>query len=533
MPQRNTDDIPLPDDPAALKALVRELLQSHREQRQQLDGLQARLDLLLRRLYGPRAERIDPNQQLLFMDVAAAPTPVAQPDPTSTPEPARKRRGHGRQRLPDHLPRERVVHELPEAERLCPCCQRPRQAISTETSEQLDYRPASLFILEHVRQTYVCTTCQGTDTSAPSTFVTAPKPADPIARGLPGPGLLAHVIVCKYSDHLPLHRLEGIFARQGVRLSRTTLCDWMAECATLLRPLTQRMAALICQGRVIHVDDTPVPVRQPGRNTTASGSLWDYLGDHSAPYVVYDFTLGRVQSGPVKFLRDFTGYLQADAYSGYDVLYQDGRILEVACWAHARRKFYEARQSDSERSHRVLGWIRQLYDVERQIREESQEQGLDRAGQWTLGRQRRQERSLPLLSGMRPWLEEQRANVLPKSPLGEAIGYALNHWEALVRYTSEGFLSIDNNAAEQSLRAIAVGRGNWLFCGSVAGGHTAAVLYSLTQSCRRLGLDPWAYLREVLTKVPRDPGDLDRWLPDRWAARGRVESTDPSAVPTN
>ncbi len=529
------DEPALPDDVAGLKAMLHEVLQTNREQRQQLDHLQARLDQLLRRLYGPRAERIDPAQSLLFgipQPEPAAASPL-ESEPTAS---SRKRRGHGRQKLPDHLRRQRVVHELSEAERLCPCCRQPRQVISSQTSEQLDYQPASLFIVEHVRLTYVCNSCQNPmeDRSdlAPepvgSTFATAPKPAQPIERGLPGPGLLAHVVVSKYGDHLPLNRLEEIFGRQGVHLSRQTLCDWMADCAELLRPLTTLMKQRILAGRVISTDDTGVPVLQPGKGSTASGALWVYAGDESAPYVVYDFTMGRAGSGPQQFLEGFTGYLQADAFTGYDSLFGPGGMREVACWAHARRKFYDARSSDSERAHRMLGWIRQLYAVEKQAGEQTAKEHLGLEASWVVRKRLRQEQSLPLLTAMSQWLEEEKNKVLPKSPMGEALGYARNHWAAFVRYTSEGFLGIDNNLAERSLRAIAVGRKNWLFAGSEKGGQTAAVLYSVTQSCRRLGLNSFVYLRELLTALPglASP-ELSMWLPDQWATRCQAESRPP------
>jgi len=527
----STSELALPDDAFELKAMLHEVLQTNREQSRQLEQLQARLDLLLRRLYGRQAERVDPAQMLLFAD---APPQPAETKPEPEPEqPARKRRGHGRQKLPDHLPRRRVVHELPEAERPCPCCQKPRQAISSQTSEQLDYQPASLFIVEHVRLTYVCTACQKTTApDAPvgpigSTFATAPKPAQPIERGMAGPGLLAHVVVSKYSDHLPLNRQQEIFGRHGVHLSRKTLCDWMADCADLLHPLTRLMAERILAGRVIHTDDTSLPV-QVGEGKTRDGALWVYAGDESARYVVYDFTMGRVHSGPQHFLAGFTGFLQADAFTGYDRLFGLGGMTEVACWAHARRKFYDARASDGERSHRMLGWIRQLYAVEREAGEETEKAKLDLEASWVLRKGLRQEKSLPLLTTIGEWLAQQQGKVLPKSPMGEAIGYARNHWAAFLNYTREGFLAIDNNLAERSLRAIAVGRKNWLFAGSERGGRTASVLYGMTQSCRRLGLNTFAYLRDLLTALPGlAGGELSEWLPDRWSARGRAELDAP------
>lgn len=560
-----------PDEPALLKAMLIEVLAALRDSRRESEQLRNRLDQLLRRLYGTRSERLDPNQLLLFPDLGTAPeTPsAAETEAPSAPSGSgQRRRGHGRQTLPRHLPRERRVYELSAAERVCPCCGQERQVIGQERSEQLDYVPASLQVIEHIRLTYACHRCAGTappeatpvpalplspppakevgaDTSSAPPVVpatvspirTAAKPAPPLARALAAPGLLAYVIVSKFGDHLPLYRLERIFARQGMSLARSTMGDWLAACAELLQPLYQRLVQEVLQSWVIQTDDTPVRVLHDDRDRTRQGRVWDYWGDAYHPYVVYAYTPNREQTGPQQFLGDFRGYLQADAYTGYDALFATGRILEVGCWAHARRKFYDIRLTDPERSLYALGVIRQLYQVEKQVDEQIAARGLSQEAGWWLRLQLRHEQATPRLTSFRHWLEEQRAVVLPKSPLMEAVGYALNQWAALVRYTTQGYLAIDNNAAERALRAVAVGRKNYLFFGSDGGGTTAAVLYTFVQSCQRLGIEPWRYLRDVLERLPSWPAErLPELLPDRWAQAQRAATTgppapDPSASP--
>ncbi len=531
----------LPDDPALLKAMLAELLRALRDSRREGEQLRARLDALLRRLFGPRAERLDPGQLLLFAEMPtepAPPPPATESPPMTNGRPARP--GHGRAPLPRHLPRDRRVHELSAAERACPCCGQPRRVIGQEVSEQLDYVPASLRVIEHVRLTYACAGCSAlsaaaagrapADGEAPPTIATAAKPPPPIAKGLPGAGLLAHVIVSKYGDHLPLYRLEHIFARQGVPLARSTLCAWLPACAELLRPLYEVLRQRVLQAWTIQTDDTPVPVQDATRGRTRPGRVWVYWGDATQPYVVYAYTPTREQAGPQGFLADYLGYLQADAYSGYDVLYATGRISEVGCWAHARRKFYEAQATDPERALWVLGVIRQLYRVEKEADDEIARRCLPLQQGWWLRLRLRQEQAVPLLTRLCQWLREQQGQVLPKSPIGEAIGYALNQWAALWRYVTQGYLQIDNNAAERALRAIAVGRKNYLFFGSDAGGETAAVLYTFVQSCKRLAIEPWRYLRDLLERLPSWPGErLEEMLPDRWAEAQRQAATGPPA----
>jgi transposase len=498
---------PLPDDLAVCHRMIQELLLTLREQRHENESLQHRLDQLLRRLYGPRAERINPEQLALFAELLQAETPpAAAPEPKPEEAPTRQAKPHGRRKPPREFPRDRRVYELSEAERRCPCCGETRAPIGEECSEQLDYKPASLFVVEHVRITYLCQHCKGE-------LATAPKPPQPIDKGLPGPGLLAQVVVSKYHDHLPLHRQERIFERQGFLLNRSTTCQWMAACAALLQPLYALMVARVLASKAIHADDTPVPVLDETRNTTRRGHLWVYLGDKDHPYNVFDFMPNHSRDGPLNFLAGFRGFLQADAYSGYEALYKNGAIVEVACWAHTRRYFFEAKESDAARAHQALAFIRQLYAVEDQGRD------LDSRARAAL----RQEQARPILDTFRAWFDAQMSAadnpVLPKSPMGQAIAYARTNWEALCRYTTDGDLAIDNNAAERALRAVVTGRKNWLFAGSDAGGRTAAVLYSFTSSCQRHKLDSFAYLRDLFTRLPTHPAEcLADLLPDRWSA---------------
>jgi hypothetical protein len=301
-----------------------------------------------------------------------------------------------------------------------------------------------------------------------------------------------------------------------VDISRSTLSDWMAQCAELCTPLYELMKQRVLKSRVIHNDDTPVPVLAPKTGKTKTGRLWASVGDAANPYNVFNYTTDRSRDGPEQFFKGYKGWLQVDAYSGYEGLFTTGDIREVACWAHARRKFYDARTTDAERSHVILGMIRGLYEVEDEVAKIADEAAKSRY---------RRQHSRPLLIKIKRLLKPYKDQVLPKSPIGEAIGYALNNWRALNRYVLFGFLSIDNNVAERTLRGIAIGRKNYLFLGSDAGGNTAAVLYSLVSTCERHGIDPWAYLRDALTRLPELPAErLEDLLPDVWAKAQRAQS---------
>ncbi len=496
----------LPVDVGGCHALIAELVQELDLRDRRLRQMQHRLEELLRWRYGQRSERIDPNQ--LFFDALAAiqsPAPEAAPPPPDLSAQPSPRPGHGRKPLPRNLPRRRVVFDLSAEQQHCPHCAERLQPIGEEVSERLEYVPASLTVIEEACQKYAC--------PKGCTVVTAPKPMAPIEKGLPGPGLLAHVAVSKYADHLPLARQEGMFRRQGVELARSTMCDWMSAGAELTVPLYQLLKQQVLCSKAIQTDDTPVAVFDPEGSRTRTGRIWTYVGDEDHPYIVYDYTPTRRHEGPEAFLKDYEGYLQADAYSGYEPLLEDaGRdLIEVACWAHARRKFYVAQSSDLMRSMVMLAYVRLLYDVEREAK------GRELTGE--ARRLLRQEKSVPLLDGIERYLLAEQPKVLPKSPIGEAIGYALGNWTALKRYTQDGDLEIDNNGAERSLRGIAVGRKNWMFYGSDKGGQTAAILTSFTATCKRLHIDPFTYLRDVFERISAHPAHrLAELLPDQWKA---------------
>lgn len=500
----------LPDSLEECHALIEAL-------RGALEENAKRIDYLLRRLFGTKSERIDPNQLTLFhVEENAAPAPPEAGDGDEPPAGPR-RKGHGRKPFPDSLPRRRVEHDVAPEEKVCPECGAEKTRFGEDISEQLEYIPASLYVIEHVRPKYACPCCQ-------EHVSQAAKPAQPIEKGSAGPGLIAHVLTSKYCDHLPLHRQEGIFRRQGIEISRKTLCGWTLQSAAVFAPVYFAMMDEVLKSRVIHTDDTPVQVQdQEKKRATRKAYLWPYLGDADHPYTVFDYTSTRNKEGPAAFLESFTGtednprYLQCDAYPGYDGLFTEQRhLLEVGCWAHARRKFHDARTSDPVRAHQALLKIGALYDVERGARGN----GLDDKALLSL----RHEQSRPVLADIHDWLVAVKRDVLPKSPMGQAVDYALKNWDALTRYAGAPFLAIDNNAAERAVRAIALGRKNWLFFGADSGGKAAAVHFSLIATARRHAVEPFAYLRDLLTRIPTHPQSrIHELFPDHWKARAQED----------
>ena len=474
---------------------------------------------LLRRISGSRQERIDPDQLMLFTpdDLRVMADDMALPEghehavnseEDEASSSRRRRKGHGRRPLPASLPREEVLHELAAEERRCPCCGDVRQEIGREMSEQLEFVPASFKVLVHVRVKYACRHCQ-------EHVAMAPKPAQPIDKGLPGPGLMAHTVLAKYSDHMPLYRQEDEAARHGLVLRRSTLCDWVAAAADLVEPLYLRMCQWVLLSRVVHTDDTSVKLLDPSLRQARTARFWAYIGDADHPYSVYDFTTSRERDGPANFLAGFRGYLQADAYGGYNGIFlqSGGAIQEVACWTHCRRYWWEARTSDSRRAHQALAYIARLYKIEEQLTDASDEQR----------RAARQEHARPILEQFGRWLDDEQREVLPKSPIAAAFTYTRNQWQALQRYTEAGFLSIDNNLSERTVKTPAIGRKNWLFVASETGGHRAARLFSLTASCKANCVEPFAYLRDIFARLPQlgdspSAEQLDELLPDRWLA---------------
>ncbi|MCY2931610.1 MAG: IS66 family transposase [Planctomycetota bacterium] len=522
----------LPDDPKLLKEMIVQrdaaIEQIKQEAAQRIAAMeqkhQAEIAAVLRRFYGPRSERFDPRQLLLFgvrVDTMPLDTPSIEEDAGQKLVTRRARHKHGRTHLPEHLPRVPIEHDLSEDEKKCPCCGTTRHRIGQEVSEQLECIPASLKVLRHIRYKYACRQCESNALNPQ--IETATKTPQPIEKGLPGPGLMAYVITSKRGDHLPLYRLEHIFARQGVEVARSTMSAWEFAAGDLTRPLVQLMGQRVRQSAVVHTDDTRVPIQAPGTGRCRSGRLWAYLGDRDHPYTVYDYTPDRTRAGPSRWLDNFTGYLQADAYGGYDGIYCKGTVIEVACWAHGRRKYFDAKDTDARRAAEMLAMVRELYAVEHQASE--QFAALAAAPGKTIPSDQadavrlalRQEHSAPILQRIKTWLDTEGPLVLPRSPMAAAITYTLNQWDALNVYTTRGFLAIDNNAAERAMKRVAIGRKNWLFAGNDRAAANAAILYSLIASAERHGLDPQAYLTSVLAKIASTPiTQLDQFLPDVW-----------------
>jgi transposase len=412
-------------------------------------------------------------------------------------EKQRKKRG-GRQPLAKHLTRERIVHDLAESEKHCNCCGKDLRLIEEETSERYDYIPASLRVIQDVCLKYACD----------CTIKTATKPPQPIEKSTAGASLLAQVIVAKWADHQPLHRQEKIWERYGVEISRKTMGGWLAQCAQLLDPLYQSLKKELLASKVIGTDDTSVKVLDRKLAFARTGRIWPYIGDEDHPVIAYDYTPTRSRAGPAKFLEGFKGYLQADAYSVYDAFFRpEIGMTEAGCWMHARRYFFKALDTDEQRMGPALHLIARLYRVEECAKSLTAEKRLEL----------RQRLSASVVKKLHQYLLELQPEVLPKSPSGAAVRYALNQWEALTRFLEDGDLEIDNGAAERANRDIAVGRNNWTFFGSDNGGKTAAILRSFIASCKRIDSMPFAWFQDVLSRIPaHSVPRLSELLPHNW-----------------
>jgi transposase len=484
----NAEHAALPDDIDALKALIVAQQALLSERAVEIEHLNLIIAKLKRLQFGRRSEKMDREIEQLELRLeelqvsAVAEAPIsAEKSPARTPV---------RRPLPEHLPRTRVEHTPACA---CPDCGAAMRRIGEDVAEMLEYVPERFRVIQHVRPKLACPACER--------IVQMEAPSRPIARGLAGPGLLAHVLVAKYCDHLPLYRQAQIYAREGVELERSTMAEWVAGCFRLLEPLVEALARYVMTAHKLHADDTPVPVLEPGRGRTKTGRLWTYVRDDrpaasaEAAAVLFRYAPDRKGERPREHLRPFSGILQADAYAGFGHLYGE-RIQEAACWAHARRAFYEMHQAnDSPVAAEALERIGRLYDIESEIRGRPPD---ERAAI-------RQARAGPLLESLREWLRHTLSRVSKKSELAKAISYVLSRWTALTRYRDDGRVEIDNNAAERALRAVALGRKNYLFCGSDAGGERAAAIYSLIGTAKLNDVDPEAYLRYVLERIGEHP----------------------------
>lgn len=468
-----------------------------------VDKLRFQLGQLARRQFGVSAEGL--AQLGLWRPEE---TPASDPPPIvpTTLVPAHERAKPVRRPLPDDLPREVIEVDLAPEQQPCPCCGGARHVIGEEVSEKLDIEPARMTVLQYRRKKYACRACEGE-------VQAAPLPAQVIEQGLATPGLLAHVAVQKFCDHMPLARQTKFFDRHGIELPRSTLTDWMLALGLITQPLVERMGEWLKTTDILASDDTPMPWQNErvGKTTTARLWVWRGVIEANKPLLLYQFTPDRSGEHAAKFLDGWHGYLQADAYSGYDRNFVGGQIIEVGCMAHARRRYFEIAKNAKTPgfAHDIVQRIAELYAIER----EAKERNLSPPERQRL----RQERAPPLLAALKERLEGHLPKVPPKGPLAEAIGYSLNHWKALTRYLDEGRLEIDNNAVERAIRPVAQGRANWLFVASERGGHAAAALYSLIESAKANSHNPYAYLRDVLTRLPVTKAkDIDALLPHLW-----------------
>ncbi len=490
-----------------LHAQVQELVALVAELRGTIEKQQDHIAKLVKMHFGRTSERI--KGPTLFDDIPdePAPPPVAPVVVPVIPEPdvsAPERKGHGRKPNPAHLPRRREEIDLSDAEKVCPCCAGVRIKIGETIRERLDYIPAAVFVREIAQQTYACRRCE--QAARDPQFAARALPPEPVPRSGVGAGLLAQMIVSKYVDHLPLYRQESIFARHGWPVSRTRLCDLVAACAAVLDPVYRAMITRLKKSFAIHADESPVKLLRPRRSAYA----WLYLGDAANPYTLFDFTPGRGEEYPTAFLGGYSGFVHADGYAGYNPVHGSG-ARHLGCWAHVRRKFVDARTNNAGKASEALAYIRTLYAVEKEILDEQL------AGDAVVPR--RQTRAGPILRKLGEWLDVEQRSALPKSPFGQAVSYALNQWPTLGRYMGDARFTIDNNVAERAVRPLAVGRKNWLFVGGDGGLASAGVLMSLCASAKRHGLEPWAYLNDVLTQLAAKPADVTHLLPDAWAKR--------------
>jgi len=515
----------LPDlealNPNELKALIfsqHEQLLSKDEQLVSRDNEIEHLKLLIARLrriqFGRKSEKLDREIEQLELrldelEATQATKVVASQTPAVSASAMNAVAKPARRPLPEHLPRE--IRKYPPKQTACPDCGGELKHLGEDISEMLEYVPARFKVIRQVRPKLACGCCER--------IVQAEAPSRPIERGVAGPGLLAHVLVSKYCNHLPLYRQSEIYAREGVELERSTLADWVGGTSALLAPLVEALRRHVMSATKLHADDTPVPVLAPGHGKTKTGRLWTYVrddrpsGDATPAAVWFAYTPDRKGEHPKTHLSKFTGTLQADGYAGFEQIYEAGRIQEAACWAHVRRKFYDlVAAHKSPVAAEALERIGALYAIEKEIRGRSPEER----------REVRNQQARPLLGSLKQWLEATLCRLSRKSDTALAVRYALGRWEALLRYVDDGHIEIDNNAAERALRVVALGRKNYLFAGSDAGGERAAAIYSLIGTAKLNDIDPEAYLRDVLTRIADHPVTrIDELLP--WNAASSSE----------
>jgi transposase len=507
MPALTLNDIDKISDIDVLKGLITERDSVIANLSAQLESLKQQFLNLRRMHFGATSEKFCPQAEM-FTEKVDLPVP---PEPGKLTVPAHQRR-KGRPALPDDLPRERREYDLSEAEK---AEFDSINRIGEEISSSIEYTPARLIVLEHARAKYVCVK------DGESTIRTAYAEASPLPKSNAGASLLAQILTATFADHLPLNRQEGIFKRHGVNLHRSTLCEYKLGAGELLAVLRAPLIAHVLAAPRVHSDDTTLPLLEKGRGSTKTARLWGYLGAGSRqtpegtwiehpPAAVFEFTESREAVHPSRFLKGYSGYLQVDAYSGYEAIFKTGRVIEVGCLAHSRRRFFEIAKTQKTPglATDAIAWFAKLYEIESRIKEEPPDKKL----------QIRQEESVPLLSQFKRWLDGHYGTLLPQSPLGQAFGYAIRQWQALTRYAENGILMPDNNLLERQMRPIAMGRKAYLFAASERGGEVAATMYSLVATCKLNRIEPFAYLKDVLGRIRSHRVDrLAELLPFNWS----------------
>jgi len=441
------------------------------------------------RQFGASSEKLSPDQLGLFNEAEEC---FEEPAPTGTEVKPHTRRSRGRPALPEDLPREEIIYDLDEADKVCPRDGAALKLIGEESSEQLEIIPATVKVIRHIRLKYACPCCD-------QHVATAAKPKQPLGKSIAGPGLLAYIATSKYQDALPLYRQNKIFERLGVNLDRTTLAHWMIRCGELVQPLINLMTERILEEPWVHMDETPVQVlKEPGKTAQSKSYMW-VLGAGAPGHrsVVFHYDPGRSGAVPTEMLGDYQGALMVDGYSGYEPVCNAQSLLRLGCWTHARRKFVDAKKLQPKgktgRADQALAYIQKLYLVERQAKAGTAEQR----------KQLRQEQAAPVIAQLKQWLEKTTPRVPPQSSLGKGLYYLTQQWPRLIRYLDDGQYPIDNNFLENAIRPFAIGRKNWVFANSQAGARASANLYTLIETAEGHGLEPYHYLRQVFSVLPR------------------------------
>ena len=488
--QKPAPPSPFPKDVASCHVMLEGLFQTLAESQQRIEQLETAVDQLIRQRTGPKSERCHADQLTLFDGHEEEESSLAEPPADDDEEPplqtTRRKRSTGRRRLDPNARREKKIHRLRDDQKQCPKCGSVLTIALVEGKLCWAYQPAEIFGIQHLHEKGFCNGCH-------EHVAVADQPPAMIDKGAADSSLLAHVTTSKQGDHLPLYRYEEISLRNGWWMPRSTLCGWLSQTANTSVILYAWMASRILNGKLIGTDATGVPVLDPGTGQVRKGTVWTYCGQQEVcPYLVYDYAPKADGEAPQRFLESYTGYLQADAASVFDHLYTTGKVQEVACGAHMRRYFHKARHSAPREALRGLAFFGRLYLLEREL---AAAPSAERLAQ-------RQERAWPLLDDFKTWLDELAPHVVPKTEIAAAVGYALNQWDAFLRYCDQGWLYIDNTRSERALRPIAIGRSNWMFFGSDAGGHTGAILYTLVASAKANRVHPYHYLEDVYTRLP-------------------------------